>query len=133
MSAFEINFFFSLIGLPLMLIVTTATGDINTLHQVFFEPAEGMYGLRAMLMVSGCFGFIITMNILLTITLCGPIGMNIAGTMKDVALTGAGILFFPDDIILSASLFVGLGFSFTGASYFSYNKYLDHTRNEKES
>ena len=92
-----------------------------------------MYGLRAMLMVSGCFGFIITMNILLTITLCGPIGMNIAGTMKDVVLTGAGILFFPDDIILSVSLFVGLGFSFTGASYFSYNKYLDHTKNEKES
>lgn len=82
-----------------------------------------MYGLRAMLFVSGCFGFIITMNILLTITLCGPIGMNIAGTMKDVVLTTAGILFFPDDITLSKSLFCGLGISFTGASYFSYNRY----------
>jgi hypothetical protein len=90
------------------------------------EPAEGMYGLRAILVVSGCFGFVITMIILLTLTLCGPIGLNIAGTLKDVVLTGAGIVFFPDDIVLSASLIIGIGFSFSGASYFSYNKYLDH-------
>ena len=87
------------------------------------NPAEGMYGLIAMLMISGVMGFVITMNILLTVTLCGPIAMNIAGTMKDVLLTAAGFLFFPDDVDLSLSLFIGLGFSFSGATYFSYNKY----------
>jgi hypothetical protein len=90
---------------------------------VFFNPADDAYGLRGMLMFSGCFGFVITMTILLTVTLCGPIAMNISGTMKDVILTGAGFFFFPDDVHFSTSLFIGLAFSFSGASYFSYNKY----------
>ena len=95
-----------------------------------FEPAADADGLRLMLMISGCFGFVITMSILLTITLCGPIALNISGTLKDVILTAAGFFFFPDDVQVSPSLFVGLTFSFIGATYFSYNKYKDHKEKE---
>ena len=129
-NAFEINFFFSLIGLPLMLGVVTSTGDISALYQVIFEPADDAEGLRFMLLVSGCFGFVITMSILLTITLCGPIALNISGTLKDVVLTALGFFFFPNDVQVSTSLFIGLTLSFTGATYFSYNKYKDHKEKE---
>lgn len=102
------------------------TGDISQLKKVMLHPAPGASGLRFMLLVSGSFGFVITMVILLTITLCGPIALNITGVLKDVVLTALGFFFFPDDVKLSQSLFCGLAISFTGATFFSYNKFKDH-------
>lgn len=113
-----------------MLLIVNMTGDIAQLNQVFFHPAEDATGLRFMLFVSGSFGFVITMVILLAITLCGPIALNITGTLKDVVLTALGFFFFPDDVKISQSLFVGLAISFTGATYYSYNKYKDHREKE---
>ena len=113
-----------------MFIIISFTGDIDLLSQVLFRPASDAGGLRFMLLISGCAGFVITMVILLTITLCGPIALNITGTLKDVVLTTLGFLFFPKDVQLSTSLFIGLTISFTGATYFSYNKYRDHKEKE---
>lgn len=74
-----------------------------------------------MLVVSGCFGFIITMNILLVVTIAGPIALNVAGTSKDLILTFVGIAIFQDQK-LSPAFLIGLAFSFGGAGYFTYNK-----------
>lgn len=73
-------------------------------------------------MVSGSFGIAITMTSLLTVTICGPLAVNISGTIKDVALTYVGFAFF-DNVIASASVIVGLCFSFTGATFYSYDRY----------
>jgi len=74
-------------------------------------------------LLSGSMGIVITIVSLLTVTVCGPLALNITGTIKDVALTYAGFIFF-DDVQATTSIIVGLGMSFAGASYFSYSKYL---------
>jgi hypothetical protein len=61
------------------------------------------------------------MNILLVVTLCGPLYINIAGTTKDIILSFVGIAIFQDQK-LSVPFFIGLVMSFGGVSYFTYAK-----------
>ena len=121
LTAFEINFYFAAIGLPLMTIITTYMGDIQTLYDVFFSTNK-QDSLAIMVLLSGSFGICITITSLLTVTVCGPLAINIAGTIKDVGLTYAGFLFF-EDVKASSSVMIGLGFSFAGAIFVSYDKY----------
>ena len=67
-------------------------------------------------------GICITVSGLLTVKVCGPIAMNVSGTLKDVGLTYAGFIFF-NDATASLNVAVGLACSFTGASYIIYDKY----------
>jgi hypothetical protein len=78
-----------------MLFLTIQSGDFWTLYEIF-TSATPNYGLQGMLLVSGAFGFVITMNVLLVVTICGPIAINVAGTCKDVILTFVGIAIFQD-------------------------------------
>jgi hypothetical protein len=121
-TPFEINFFFASIGLPLMSAITIYNGDINVLYDVFFNEQTRDGSLGMCIMISGSFGIAITMTSLLTITICGPIAVNISGTMKDVALTYAGFAFF-DNVIASPSVIAGLCSSFGGAAFYSYDRY----------
>ena len=73
-------------------------------------------------MVSGSFGIAITMTSLLTVTICGPLAVNISGTMKDVALTYAGFAFF-ENVQATNNVILGLIFSFSGAAAYSYDRY----------
>ena len=75
-----------------MLFLTMQSGDFWVLYDIFFTGTN--VGLQGMLLVSGGFGFIITMNILLVVTICGPLAINVAGTFKDVILTFVGIAIF---------------------------------------
>tara|TARA_B110000285_G_C14956416_1_gene529414 strand:- start:109 stop:363 length:255 start_codon:yes stop_codon:yes gene_type:complete len=84
-----------------MLLVVNVTGEFEVLKKVLFDEDPAANGLKLMLLFSGCFGFVITMVILLTITLCGPIALNISGTLKDVVLTALGFFFFPEDVHIS--------------------------------
>jgi len=103
-----------------MLFLTMQSGDFWTLFEIFAGPNPNI-GLCALLLVSGGFGFVITMNILLVVTICGPIAINVAGTFKDIILTFVGIAIFQDQK-LSPSFLVGLALSFSGAGIFTYNK-----------
>lgn len=93
MGPFEINFYFACIGLPIMTYLIVKRGDIQTLKDIFFSKTPE-YGLIIFLGISGVFGFIITMNILLVVTICGPLYINIAGTSKDLILSFVGIAIF---------------------------------------
>lgn len=121
-TAFEINFFFACIGLPLMYGITSTNGDIQVLYDIFFNEETRNPMLAAQIMISGSFGIAITMTSLLTVTICGPLAVNISGTMKDVALTYAGFAFF-DNVHASNSVILGLIFSFSGAATYSYDRY----------
>lgn len=126
-TAFEINFFFACIGLPLMLAITSSNGDINVLYDVFLNNGTRNIGLGTYIMISGSFGIAITMTSLLTVTICGPLAVNISGTMKDVALTYAGFVFF-ENVKASVPVIVGLCFSFAGATFYSYDRYKSLTK-----
>jgi hypothetical protein len=76
-----------------MLFLTLQQGEFWALYEIF-TSATPNYGLQAMLLVSGGFGFVITMNVLLVVTICGPLSLNVAGTSKDVILTFVGIAIF---------------------------------------
>lgn len=80
--------------------------------------------LQMYVMASGLSGIMITITTLMTVCICGPLAVNIAGTLKDVGLTYVGFIFF-DDVTLTESVAVGLTLSFAGASYFVYDKWLE--------
>jgi len=63
------------------------------LTDIFFSKTPD-FGLQLFLLISGVFGFVITMNILLVVTICGPLYINIAGTSKDIILSFVGIAIF---------------------------------------
>jgi len=67
-------------------------GDYIQLHDIFFTATPN-FGFQSFLFFSGIGGFL-TMNILLVVTLCGPIYINIAGTSKDVILSFLGMAIF---------------------------------------
>ena len=79
-------------------------------------------GLMAHVIASGTFGILITISATLTTTVCGPLALNIAGTLKDVGLTYAGFILF-DGVKATPSVLIGLGLSFLGAAYMVYFKY----------
>ena len=116
---FEINFFFACLGLPLMTALCSYYGELGLLQEALaFDEARP--GLNYMCLLSGSFGILIMMTTILTVTLAGPIAINIAGILKDGVLTYAGFLFF-DDIKATPSVMAGLGISFSGAlSYLAY-------------
>lgn len=103
-----------------MLFLTLNKGDFWDLYGVF-TASEPQVGLQVLLLVSGSFGFIITMNVLLMVIICGPIALNVTGTAKDLILTFVGIAIFNDQKLTPAFI-VGISLSFTGAGLFTYQK-----------
>ena len=121
------NLFFAMLGLPLMYAITSYTGEINLLYDVFINPETKNWWLGLQVLISGASGILITNTSLLTVTVCGPLAINISGTLKDVMLTYLGFIFF-DDVTATPAVVLGLGFSFLGATYYSYSKYLEATK-----
>jgi len=130
-TAFDLNLFFALIGLPLTLLITIQTGELTSLMEVFFGSPEKQYqvdySMIFYMLISGSFGIVITITSLLCVTINGPISMNIGGIFKDVGLTYAGFVFF-SDASATISQVVGMGLSFSGAAYFCHSKYQDSLR-----
>lgn len=120
-GAFDMNFFFALIGLPLSLAISLYTGEIEKLQDVFLGPKADM-GLGGCILISGAFGIGITVSSLLTTTLCGPFAVNFAGSVGHLFLTFAGFMMF-DDATLTTNMLIGLVLSFTGAAHFCVCKY----------
>ena len=120
------NFYFAIIGLPLSLFVTIYTGEIN---ELIFEKHS--FQDVVMILLSGMFGILLTINYVLMVSIASPLSPNIAGTIKDVALTYFGFIFF-NDVKLTLNIAVGISISFIGASYFAYSKYLEHISKDKK-
>jgi len=92
------------------------------LYDVFINPETNNEGLQAYIMISGSFGILITISATLITTVCGPLALNISGTMKDVGLTYAGFILF-EGVNATPNVLTGLSLSFLGASYMLYYKY----------
>ena len=122
-TPFEINFFFALIGLPITLFLTVMLGEFGKLFEVFFDPDTR--GLALCVLMSGCFGILITITTVLVSAVCGPVANNVSGTLKDIGLTYAGFVFF-DDIKVTKSVLAGLGLSFAGAVFLAWNRVKEH-------
>lgn len=127
-NAFDLNFYFALIGLPLSLAITSHTGEFAELTNMLMNGSgkqdDDSAGMVTCILISGTFGILITMTALLCVTINGPISMNITGIFKDVGLTFAGFLFFSDTKLTVPSA-IGMSISLLGAMYFCYMKYLD--------
>ena len=115
----EINFYFAFCGLPLVLFVTLYTGEIHSLTDILeIQDNTHRFWFITYITISGIMGIVITLSILLVCTLCTPVAVNITGTIKDVALTYVGFMFFKD-VVMSFNVFAGLGLSFLGASIYA--------------
>lgn len=135
-NAFDLNFYFALIGLPLAALITSQTGELSELSGIIFgNTFKGEVlpdtTMITNIMISGSFGILITMTALLCVTINGPISMNITGIFKDVGLTFAGFFFFSDAKVTPSNMF-GMSLSLFGASYFCYMKYLDSVKASQE-
>lgn len=126
-NAFDLNFYFALIVLPLAFAITSKTGEFDELFNILTGAPDknGVVADSMMtnyILISGSFGIVITMTALLCVTINGPISMNITGIFKDVGLTFAGFLFFSDAKVTPVNL-VGMSLSFIGAAYYCYQRY----------
>lgn len=118
LSAFELNFYFASIGLPLMYVITNYQGEFHLIS----EALNGdNFDLKANIFISGISGILITMFNLLTVMVVGPLAINIGGIIKDVLLTYLGFILF-SDANLTAKVALGLLMSFTGAIIFTHDK-----------
>lgn len=59
-------------------------------------------------------GITLTLIMLLSITLAGPVLTNMTGTIKDAALTYVSFIFF-EDALATPTVLIGLAISFIGA------------------
>jgi len=116
---FEINFYFAAIGLPMSYAISCYQGEIWVLYDVIFNPLTREFNQAALVCFSGMSGILITICALMTVTVCGPIAMNISGSLKDVVLTMIGFALF-DDANATPMLLAGLLISFIGAAYFTF-------------
>ncbi len=123
----EINFFFAICGLPLVLAITLYSGEIWLL----FNEAD--LSFMICLLFSGLMGITITCASLMVCTLCTPVTFNITGifistsyfhkgNLKDIGLTYLGFLFF-QDTLLTTMVAIGLFLSFAGSGSYALDSY----------
>ena len=63
-----------------MFLITVATGEISQLGDIYkIEDIAYRNEFLMMMLASGIMGIVITMSMLLTVTLCSPIAVNITG------------------------------------------------------
>ena len=92
------------------------------LYNAFIDEEERNVTLMFFITISGCFGILISLSSLLMTTVCGPLALNVVGTLKDVLLTYAGFIIF-GGIKATPQVILGLALSFIGASYLVYYKH----------
>ena len=98
-TPFEINFFFAVLGFPMCMVCTHIQGESGVLYDILFNPETREFWQALAVTVSGISGIFITICSLLTVTVCGPSALNVAGSLKDVALTYLGFILFKDAVI----------------------------------
>eukprot|EP00347_Sterkiella_histriomuscorum_P018313 403345983 len=121
---FEINFYFACCGLPVALFYTIYMGEVGE-FQTIFSLQQDFYsqlGFIAHFTVSGVFGIVITISMLMLITINGPIAPYFVGAVKDIFLTIFSFVYFND---ASFTHMVGLGLllSFCGVAVYTYDQY----------
>ena len=72
-NSIEINFFFAICGLPIILAITLYTGEIWFLFQ------ENSVKFYVCVCLSGLMGIVITCACLMVCTICNPVAFNITG------------------------------------------------------
>ena len=107
--------------------IAVYTGQIFEFYEVFIKPETINYALVLCIIVFDCGGMFHFICTIMTVTISGPLALNISGTIKDVFSTYLAFLIF-DDITPTQAVVVGLGFSFVGAIYGSYDKYRAHVQ-----
>ena len=85
------------------------------------ESKEGLWPTVILFSAPALSGICLTLASLVAVDVGGPLLVNIAGTIKDVALTYIGLVFMKadKDVTQDTSIFVlaGLALSFLGASF----------------
>ena len=93
------NFFFALVGLPIFFALTTYTGEIKLLSDIWhMEDLSYRFSCLTLICISGISGIMITLSLLMVCTIAAPIAINVTGVIKDVALTYIGFIFFKANI-----------------------------------
>lgn len=135
-NAFDLTFFFGLIGLPVTLGISSWTGQLvpffwlmkNGMEEVTVGSHEQMILL---IMTTGSLGMLILMTQLLCVSINGSLSISITGVFKDVGLTFIGFLLF-DDTEATTNVILGLTISFIGAIYYCVMKYQKSTQVESK-
>ena len=125
LKPFDINLFFAMLGMPIMMGVTQYTGDNQELINILILGKYKDLTHIVSLILSGTLGLILQISGLVTIATCGGITMNIAGVSKDGALTLAGFIFFSDANTSIPSM-IGITISFLGAIYYMVNNVMNY-------
>lgn len=122
MTAFEINFFYAWVGLPLLLTYSIYSGEIYMISDVFhIGDANHRFNFLLLLFLSGSLGIAITMTSLLVVTLCSPFTININGNIKNAFSSVLGFVIF-DNEIPSLNVISGILIGFSGSCLYAYDE-----------
>eukprot|EP00347_Sterkiella_histriomuscorum_P021363 403334245 len=127
-SAFEINFFYAWVGLPLLTFYTIYTGEIYEFTTVMASEGAGIEDMNhklnffLLLVLSGSLGIVITMSTILVVTLCSPFMMNVNGNMKNAVSSVLGFMMF-DEQIPSFNVVSGIIIGFAGSCLYAFDEY----------
>lgn len=132
MTAFEINFFYAWLGLPVFLAYSLYSGEFYHITDVFSigDPSH-RFNFLLLLFLSGSMGFAITMSTLLVVTLCTPFTINITGNIKNAISAFLGFIMF-NDIEASKMVVTGILIGFSGSCLYAYDEFIATRKKNKK-
>lgn len=124
-TAFEINFYFAWVGLPILLAYTLYSGEIYLLSDILEtgNPTD-RFNFMLLVFLSGSLGIAITMSTLLVVTLCSPFALSITGNIKNAISAVFGFMIF-DDQKTSPLIVSGILVGFSGSCLYAYDELMN--------
>ena len=120
MEPLEITFLFGILCLILLTPYVYFGGDFERFLHIFWGKRAIEFLTKYCTTCVTCFAH--TYLTILTVTIAGSDGINIAGILKDVALTYVSLIFFKD-VEVTSELIGGLTLSFGAALFYIFLKF----------
>ena len=127
------NFFYAWVGLPILFIYASYTGEINLIFQVLdIEDLTVKFNFILLLVLSGSLGITITLSTMLVVNLCSPFMLNVNGNFKNIIAAVLGFMIF-DDQRPTFLVISGISVGFIGSCIYAYDELQDiRKRNQQK-
>lgn len=118
LTTFEINFYFGIVGLVFSIVYNTLiSANLSQFGDLIAHNEGSVLKTLFLLSAPALSGVCLTIASFICVDTGGPILVNIAGTIKDVLLTYASLLFLGEHEVPPSTLaLAGLALSFIGVA-----------------
>ena len=130
-TAFELNFYYAWIGLPIFLVACVAFDEIHLIwHGLAYSNPSDQFYFYFLMFLSGSLGIGITLTTLLVVTLGTAFSLNIVGNFKNALSTFLSFFVF-DDLKPSLMNVSGISVALFGSLIYLYDEVKERQRKQK--